>query len=139
MTGTAPNYFSPEIPMTRAMMMTTLARLAGVNTEGGATWYEKGMAWAMATGVSDGTNPLANITREQLVTMLYRYAKSPAASYPLNFPDAGNTSTWARTAMEWAVSLGIIQGHANGTLDPQGLATRAQLAAILQRFTMLGF
>ena len=73
MNGTDDNQFSPSATTTRAMLMTVLARYAGEDTTGGATWYEKGMNWAKAKGVSDGTNPNANITREQLVTMMYRY------------------------------------------------------------------
>ena len=72
MNGTGSDTFSPNASTTRGMLMTVLARYAGADTTGGATWYEKGMNWAKAKGVSDGTNPNADITREQLVTMLYR-------------------------------------------------------------------
>ena len=102
------------------MLMTVLARYAGTDTTGGATWYEKGMSWAKAKGVSDGTNPEVNITREQLVTMLYRYAGSPKADGKLDgFTDAASVST--------------VNGS-NGKLNPQNNATRAQVAAILMRF-----
>ena len=87
--GTSDTTFSPEMPMTRAMFFTVLARLDGVDTTGGATWYEKAMAWAVAEGITDGTNPEATITREQLAVMLYRYAGSPAAEGSLTgFADA---------------------------------------------------
>ena len=133
--GTSESSFSPETPMTRAMLMTVLARLGGADTEGGATWYEKGLNWAMANGISDGTNPNGNITREQLVTMLWRYAGSPAASGDLSrFPDASQTSSYAQDAMRWAVENGIVIGYDNGQLGPQNQATRAQVAQIMKNF-----
>ena len=114
--------------------MTVLARYAGEDTTGGATWYEKGMDWAKAKGVSDGTNPNADITREQLVTMLYRYAGTPAVNGSLSdFSDAASVSSYAVNAMQWAVASGIVNGS-NGKLNPQNNATRAQVAAILMRF-----
>ena len=114
--------------------MTVLARYAGEDTTGGATWYEKSMEWAKANGVSDGTNPNANITREQLVTMMYRYAGSPKADGKLDsFSDSASVSTYAADAMQWAVANGIVNGS-NGKLNPQNNATRAEVAAILMRF-----
>ena len=134
MNGTDDNQFSPSATTTRAMLMTVLARYAGEDTTGGATWYEKSMEWAKAKGVSDGTNPNANITREQLVTMLYRYAGSPKADGKLDsFSDSASVSTYAADAMQWAVANGIVNG-ANGKLNPQNNATRAEVAAILMRF-----
>lgn len=133
--GTSETTFTPDGDMTRAMLMTVLARFDGQDTTGGETWYEKGMEWAKANGVSDGTNPNAPITREQLVTMLYRYAGSPAADGSLaSFTDAGKVSAYAVDAMGWAVSTGLIAGTGSNTLDPQGSATRAQVATILMRF-----
>ena len=135
MTGTGEKEFSPEASMTRAMLMTVLARYAGEKTDGGATWYEKGMAWAKANGISDGSTPNANITREQLVTMLYRYAGSLTTSGDLtSFTDADTISSYARQAMQWAVEQGILTGTTPTTLTPQGQATRAQVATILMRF-----
>ena len=134
MSGTGSDKFAPSATTTRAMLMTVLARYAGEDTTGGATWYEKSMEWAKAKGVSDGTNPNANITREQLVTMMYRYAGSPKADGKLdNFSDAASVSTYAADAMQWAVANGIVNGS-NGKLNPQNNATRAQVAAILMRF-----
>ena len=134
MNGTDDNQFSPNASTTRGMLMTVLARYAGEDTTGGATWYEKGMEWAKAKGVSDGTNPNANITREQLVTMLYRYAGSPKADGKLDsFSDSASVSTYAASAMHWAVANGIVNGS-NGKLNPQDNATRAEVAAILMRF-----
>ena len=134
MSGTGSDKFAPSATTTRAMLMTVLARYAGEDTTGGATWYEKSMEWAKAKGVSDGTNPNANITREQLVTMLYRYAGSPKADGKLDsFSDSASVSTYAADAMQWAVANGIVNGS-NGKLNPQNNATRAQVAAILMRF-----
>lgn len=72
--------FDPDGTVTRGTLMTILARMDGVDTAGGRTWYEKGMAWAVSAGVSDGANPEGVITREQAAVMLYRYAGSPAVS-----------------------------------------------------------
>lgn len=133
--GTGKNTFSPDVAMTRAMLMTVLARYDGEDTTTGATWYEKGMDWAKAKGVSDGTNPDANVTREQLATMLYRYAGSPEHNGALDrFPDADAVNSYAADAMRWAVENGIIGGMGDGTLNPQGDATRAEVAAVLARF-----
>ncbi|MCC2177068.1 S-layer homology domain-containing protein [Agathobaculum butyriciproducens] len=134
MNGTGSDTFSPNASTTRGMLMTVLARYAGEDTAGGATWYEKGMNWAKSKGVSDGTHPEVNITREQLVTMLYRYVGSPKAHGSLDsFSDATSVSSYAVNAMQWAVANGIVNGS-NGKLNPQNNATRAQVAAILMRF-----
>ncbi|MBR0376772.1 MAG: S-layer homology domain-containing protein [Firmicutes bacterium] len=95
------------------------------------------MDWAVANGVSDGTNPEALITREQLVTMLYRYAGKPAVSGSLSaFSDASEVSPWAYDAMVWAVDKGIIVGY-NNKLTPKANATCEQVAAIMARFDKL--
>lgn len=133
-TDTTKALFSPDTPMTRAMLMTVLARFDGVDTTGGSVWYEKGMEWAKANGVSDGTNPNASITREQLATMLWRYAGSPAADGSLEgFTDADKVSGYAQDAMRWAVGADIINGM-DGALAPGGSATRAQVATMLMRY-----
>ena len=133
--GTSATTFTPDSPMTRAMLMTVLARFDGEDTSGGSVWYEKGMEWAKANGVSDGSNPNGSITREQFATMLWRYAGSPAVSGSLTgFSDHAKVSGYATDAMRWAVSTGIIGGMGNGTLAPQGNATRAQVATMLMRF-----
>ena len=132
--GVTDTSFAPNTSATRGMLMTVLARYAGTDTTGGATWYEKGMEWAKTNGVSDGTNPNADITREQLVTMLYRYAGSPKADGKLDsFSDFASVSSYAENAMQWAVANGIVNGS-NGKLNPQNNATRAEVAAILMRF-----
>lgn len=138
MNGVGDGQFAPDIPTTRAMFVTMLARYAGEDTSGGAVWYEKGLSWAKANGVSDGSNPDGTITREQLVTMLYRFSGSPASSGSLStFPDAANVSDYAEEALKWAVSKGLVGGMGDGTLSPQGSATRAQVATILMRFCSL--
>ena len=140
MNGTGTGKFSPADSTTRAMLMTVIARYAGADTTGSNPWYQKGMEWAKANGVSDGTAPNANITREQLVTMLYRYAKSTGKDVSvgkdtniLSYADATTVSEYAVPAMQWACGAGIVNG-ANGKLNPQNNATRAEVAAILMRF-----
>ena len=131
--GTATTIFEPETNMTRAMLMTVLARYDGEDTNGGTNWYEKGMEWAMTAGISDGTNPTEDITRQDMIAMLYRYARSPESTITLDFPDADNVSDYAQAAMRWAVEKGLIKGM-DGNLNPEGLATRAQVAAVMMRF-----
>ena len=134
MSGTSADAFSPDGTTTRGMLMTILARYAGADTTGGASWYEKGMAWAQSAGISDGRSPEARITREQLVTMLYRYAGAPEVGGTLDdFADADTVSGYAADAMRWATANGIVNGS-HGRLNPQSTATRAQMAAMLMRF-----
>jgi uncharacterized repeat protein (TIGR02543 family) len=135
--GTSEDSFSPNSDMTRAMLMTVLARFDGVDTDSGSTWYEAGMNWAVENELSDGSNPDASITREQLVTMLYRYAGSPETTGSLEgYSDADNVSSYAADAMAWAIENGILNGI-NGSLKPQSTASRAQVAAIFQRLCAL--
>ena len=120
------------------MIVTILARMEGVDTTKGAAWYAAGREWAMKNGISDGTNMQANITREQLATILYRYAKQKGYDVSRSaaltaFSDADKVSGYAAEAMQWAVAEGLLQGS-NGKLNPQGSATRAQVATILMRF-----
>ena len=138
MNGTSANEFNPNADTTRGMIVTILARMEGVNTSGGATWYTAGREWAMENGISDGTNMEGKITREQLAAMLYRYAKMKgydvSASASLSgYTDASSVSGWAKEAMQWAVGSGLIQGSGNA-LTPQANASRAQIATILMRF-----
>ena len=134
MNGTSANTFSPFVTTSRAMILTILARYDGVDTSTGSTWYEAGAAWAMENGVSDGTNLEADLTREQLVTMLWRYLGSPAAEGDLSaYPDSAAVSDWAADAMIWAVNNQVITGNGVGALNPQGTATRAEMAMILMR------
>lgn len=135
--GVGNNDFGVSAPMTRGMVNTVLARLSGENTEGGANWYDKGNEWAIANGVSDGTNPTGNVTREQLATMLYRYAGSPAVTGTLSFTDAGSISDYAQAALLWASQIGIIGGMGDGSVAPTAGAERAQVAAMLARYIKL--
>ena len=128
--------FSPGANVTRGMMMTILARMDGVDTSASSPWYQVGMEWAKAEGVSDGTNPGGDITREQIVTMLWRYAGEPAVSggHLSTYPAGGDTSSWAVDAVNWAVSIGLMSGDGNGRLNPTATASRAELAVLLARF-----
>lgn len=135
MSGTAVGTFSPDIPMSRAMIWTVLAAYNGANTSGGNPWYAPGQKWAMTNGVSDGSTPNGSITREQLATMLWRAAGSPSASGNLKgYVDAASVSDWAVQALSWAVDKGILSGMGGGTLAPQTTATRAQVSVMLMQF-----
>ena len=138
MNGTSTTAFSPNGNMSRGMLMTVLARYAGESTDGGTVWYEKGMNWAKNKGVSDGSAPNANITREQLAAMLYRYAGEPSVSADLSaYTDTVDISPYASKAVEWCVAKGILSGKSATRLAPQDIATRAECAAMLQRFAAL--
>lgn len=138
MNGTSTTAFSPNATMSRGMLMTVLARYAGESTEGGTVWYEKGMNWAKNKGVSDGSAPNRNITREQLAAMLYRYAGEPDGAADLSaYTDAGSVSAYAEKAVQWCVKNGILTGKTSSTLAPKATATRAECAAMLQRFAAL--
>lgn len=140
MGGTSATTFAPNGAMNRSMVWTVIARLAG-QTISGATWAEDAKAWAAAQGVSDGTNPDGNVTREELVTMLYRYIGSPVMNVPElglinSYPDAASVSDWAQNALAWALSRGIIDGR-DGKLASGESVTRAEAATILARFHLL--
>lgn len=138
MNGTSTTAFSPSATMSRGMLMTVLARYAGESTEGGTVWYEKGMNWAKNKGISDGSAPNRNITREQLAAMLYRYAGEPDGTADLSaYTDAGSVSAYAEKAVQWCVKNGILTGKTSSTLAPKATATRAECAAMLQRFASL--
>lgn len=137
MEGMSDTLFDPNGGMTRAMVWAILARIDGVSVTGD-NWAETARAWAMAEGVSDGENASAPVTREQLVTMLWRYAGEPAVDFLLTAKDADAVSGWAYEAMRWAAAEGIIEGDENGMISPAAGATRAQCAAILMRYVELG-
>ena len=151
--GTGENTFEPETAMTRAMLVTVLWRYEGqpegyentfvdVNAKSGS-WYIDAVAWAAANnivgGIGDGKfDPEGKITREQMATILFRYANwkgiDTSKRGDLNtFPDGSKTAGWAKEAMQWTVAEKII-GGSDGKLLPQGSATRAQVATILMRF-----
>lgn len=133
--GISSTTFEPETSMTRAMILTVLARLEGVDTSVGENWYDAGCNWAMENAISDGMNLGQSITREQLATMLWRYAGEPMVAANLSsYTDASSVSAYAQQAMAWAIHDGIITGYTATTLRPQEEATRAQVATILMRF-----
>ena len=143
MNGT-PNGFEPNMDSSRATIWTILARFSGVDTTVvSGEWYAVARQWAIENGVSDGTNPNGVITREQLATMLYRFAKNkglvqePVTADLSVFVDAGQISDYALDAMRWAVSVGLLNGMDGSRLAPQGSAARAQVAAMLMRFDQL--
>lgn len=131
-TGKTEDSFAPNAPTTRAQLMTVLARLDNADTS--AAPLQQGMEWAVEKGISDGSNPNGNISRQQLAVMLWRYAGSPASDYELAHSDAGSVSGYAQTAMQWAVENGIMSGTAQGTLNPAGTASRAHVAAMVARY-----
>ena len=134
MDGVDVGVFAPNDTLTRAMVWTIIARAEGVDTTGGATWYAKAQEWVTAKGISDGENPNAAITRQELVTMLYRLAGEPAVSGTITAPDAASVSTWATNAMTWAMNIGLVEGDENGAVTPTAIATRAQAAALIMRY-----
>ena len=143
MNGIGGNLFAPNAALTRAMIVTILSRLDGVESLEGDDWYVTGANWAVENRISDGTMLDANVTREQLVTMIYRYAqyKGYYTDYTEQlwaYPDAADVSDWAVEAFNWAIDKGIIGGRDTSVLDPQGEATRAEAAAIIARFYRLG-
>ena len=140
MDGTSATTFEPNANMTRAMVWAILARIDG-ETVTGAAWADTARAWAMAEGVSDGTDPNGLVTREQFATMLYRYAVAKGydvsigeSTNILSYADFDKISEYAIPAMQWACGSGVITGVTESTLEPAGTATRAQCAAMLMRF-----
>ena len=133
--GTGGNTFSPDLAMTRGMIVTVLAAYNGADTGStGGAWYEAGRKWAMENGVSDGTNMEMSLTREQLAVMLWRAAGSPSAHSLSGYMDTDQVSSWAQSAMAWAVQNDIVSGVGDNSLSPQTTATRAQVAVMLMQF-----
>ena len=141
MDGVDTYVFAPNDTLTRAMVWTIIARMSGVDTTGGNSWYAKAQEWVITNGISDGENPTAAITREQLVTMLYRYAQIKGYDVSvgentniLSYVDATSISEYAVAAFQWACGSGLTEGDENGALTPLATATRAQAAAMIMRF-----
>lgn len=134
--GVGGNNFGVNQPMTRGMVNTVLARLAGIDTtpKNGQKWYEVGNEWAKANGISDGTNPEASVTREQLATLLYRFSGTPEVRGNLLFSDAHEISDYAENALIWATQNGIMNGVGNNCIAPSSDAQRAQVAAMMARY-----
>ena len=133
--------FAPNDTLTRAMVWTIIARMSGVDTTGGNSWYAKAQEWVITNGISDGENPTAAITRQELVTMLYRYAQIKGydvsvgeSTNILSYVDATSISEYAMSAFQWACGSGLTEGDENGALTPLATATRAQAAAMIMRF-----
>ena len=151
MSGVSEYSFSPDATTTRGMIVTILHNLegkpsagAGGFTDVGGQWYASPVAWASQNGIVSGYpdgrfGPDEAVTREQLAVILYNYAVmkgySTSAQAGLDsFADGGSVSSWARTAVSWASAKGLINGMGDGSLAPQGRATRAQVASILMNF-----
>ncbi len=154
--GVEKDLFAPEEPMTRGMLVTVLWRLDGETAPKTATtftdvdvnaYYADAVAWAAESGVVNGIggnkfDPEGNVTREQIAAILFRYASlkgvdTAARANLATFPDAEKTSAYAHDALSWAVAAELVKGTKEGStiyLDPQGSATRAQVAAILSRY-----
>ena len=133
--GVSDGVFAPRVPFTRAMAWTVLAAIAGAKTEGGEKWYTGPRLWAMENGVSDGSNPSGNITREQLAVMLYSLSGKPGINGSIEqFTDASAAAKWARNALCWAVEKGIINGRPGMILDPKAYATRAEACTMLIKY-----
>ena len=156
MNGVSAAAFAPDGTATRSQIVTILYRLAGSSAVSGGSfadvnageWYADAVAWASANGIVTGYDngsfgPDDEITREQLAVILYRYAKRQGQGFtglwyfPLSFSDAAAVSSWADEAMHWCVMKGILSGTDQSMLEPGATATRAQIAAILQRFCEL--
>ena len=138
MMGVSATEFAPDSLISRAMVWTVLARMSGADfVQKADPWYEGARVWAIENRISDGTDPNGLITREQLVTMLYRIVGSPAVSDPAlvaaQYPDGSEVSTWAYEAVAWALQTDLLEGQ-DGFLLPGQSATRAQLAVLLMRF-----
>lgn len=149
MDGVSATTFAPDANMTRAMLVTILWRMEGepvvncllpfTDVDSGE-WYAEAVRWAASEGIVTGVSdtsfaPNAEITREQLAAILYRYAGEPATAANLaGYADGASVSAYAVDAMSWCVEQGIITGTTATTLEPQGTATRAQAAAMLMRF-----
>ena len=153
MDGVGDGQFAPNATTNRAMVVTILYRLAGEPDVSGdvaftdvepGLWYTDAVLWAAQKGIVNGISetefsPSGDLTREQLATVLYRYAESMgfdvSASVDLSgFPDAGDIQSYATQALSWAVAEGLLQGFEDDSLRPGGTATRAQIAAVLMRF-----
>ena len=153
MYGTGNNLFQPDAQMTRAMFAQVLYALEGSPsvrglscpfTDAGGSWYTDAVIWAYHAGVVAGVSatqfaPNEALTREQMVTMLYGYAGRDEQLYGsdgalASYQDQASVSDWAREAMAWAVSTGVITGTSTTTLAPQKIGTRAEVATVLMQF-----
>lgn len=149
MLGVSDTKFAPKETMTRAMFATVLYRMAGSPSVDGlsvsfkdvkeSSWAYNAIVWAYSEGVTKGVGsdmfaPEQSITREELVTMLHRYADTPEISGELSFTDSDSVSDWAQAAVLWASQSKIVNGYETGAFGPSDTASRAEMAAVIQRF-----
>ena len=155
MNGMAADEFGPNVEMTRGMIVTVLYRLAGEPVANksipfadvdGAKYYASPIAWAKQNNIVNGMDdthfmPDSQITREQLVAILYRYAKAKEIDVSvgentniLSYEDFNELSEYAISALQWGCGSGLIKGRTNSTLSPKGTATRAEVATMIMRF-----
>lgn len=149
MLGVSDTEFAPKETMTRAMFATVLYRMAGSPSVDGlsvsfkdvkeSSWAYNAIVWAYSEGVTKGVGsdmfaPEQSITREELVTMLHRYADTPEISGELSFTDSASISDWAQAAVLWASQSKIVNGYETGAFGPSDTASRAEMAAVIQRF-----
>ena len=149
MKGISATKFGPDTKMTRAMFVTVLYRMEGspsvegmqipAFTDIGAKWCYDAIIWAYNAGVTLGKTattfaPNDSITRAEIVTMVYRYSGSPTVSGVPNFTDAASVGAWARDAIIWATSVGVINGYTDGSFGPNKTALRSEMAAMLHRY-----
>ena len=157
--GTSATTFEPDGTMTRSMMAAVLYRLSGEQYTGSevsfldtvsGSWYSTGVSWgaskSLIQGYGNSTFGVEDpVTREQMAAILYRYAQYKGLDVSvgedtniLSYTDAGQISEWAIPAVQWAVGAGLMQGNGNGSLNPHGYATRAEVAALLMQYAKLG-
>ena len=149
MKGISATKFGPDTKMTRAMFVTVLYRMEGspsvegmqipAFTDIGAKWCYDAIIWAYNAGVTLGKTattfaPNDSITRAEIVTMVYRYSGSPTVSGVPNFTDAASVGEWARDAIIWATSVGVVNGYTDGSFGPNKTALRSEMAAMLHRY-----
>ncbi len=149
MKGISATKFGPDTKMTRAMFVTVLYRMEGspsvegmqipAFTDIGAKWCYDAIIWAYNARVTLGKTattfaPNDSITRAEIVTMVYRYSGSPTVSGVPNFTDAASVGAWARDAIIWATSVGVVNGYTDGSFGPNKTALRSEMAAMLHRY-----
>lgn len=153
--GTGSDTFSPDVPMTRAMVVTVLGRVAGVKAEGRTTqftdvvkgaYYEEYVAWAVENGIANGVsetefNPNRHITREELAVMFANYIKYTGKDYgeieEINYNDKEEISSWAVDAVKTLKSYNVMKGNAENNFSPKAVATRAEVAVVFYNFYMI--
>ena len=153
--GVSETEFAPELPMTRAMMVTVIYRLENEPKTSGVipfddvkegTWYTDAVIWAFENGIVYGTGngfePDVSVTREQMATLLYRYMHflefdTGERGDLSRFSDGSKVSSWAADAMAWAVGVGLFRGDDLGCLNPRDDATRAEVATLMERLVTM--